>query len=286
MKKVILSLLLVFPFLVMGHWNPVVKTYSLQEAIKKNIIKLEEVVYAGENKLRIKITNPHKRKSVKIHFKTGLQFASRDSSEQDRIILDERTILVKAGETKVPSFANYCTQASNRSPKKGSFFDLKEQADGKLLELAAYLADIDDINYMAQQAVWVVTDDHDLKGLYHANAMTAIKIQKFVAKLTGKPLPKYTIRYKDGRENEVAFTGEAVLICGVHEYRLEKDVLVSCKIFNEAGEMVQEVFKDMEQRAGGNRFSFKLKALDLPKGKYVSKVFIDGEVFQERWVES
>lgn len=263
-----------------------VKTLSLQKAIEQKIIVLSTVKRVAKQSLQLKIQNVHKRKDIKVHFTTGLQFASKDSSEQDQIILQERTLLVKAGKSITPTFVSYCTQSKHRSPATGSLFTLKENADGKLLELASFLSKIRDSEYTTQHAVWTVTNDHDLKGLYHEDLKTAIKIQNFVADLTGKPLPKYTVQYKDGSERQVAFTGEAIVIYGHHEYILKEDAVVTCQIFNEAGEMVQQVFKDMAQRGGKIRFNFQLKALDLPKGKYVSKVLIDGKTFQEEWVEA
>ncbi len=263
-----------------------VKTLSLQDAIDQKIIVLSTVKCPDYQSLQLYLKNVHKRKDIKVHFSTGLQFASRDTSEQDQIILQERTLLVKAGRSISPKFVSYCTQSNYRSPKTESLFDLKENANGKLLELASFLSKIKDSEYTAQHAVWTVTNDHDLKGLHHDDLKTALKIQKFVADLTNKPLPKYTVRYKDGRESQVAFTGEAIVIYGHHEYTLTEDAVVTCQIFNEAGEMVQQVFKDMAQKGGKIRFNFKLKALDLPKGKYVSKVFIDDKTFQEEWIEA
>jgi hypothetical protein len=263
-----------------------VKTLSLQDAIDQKIIVLSTVKCPDYQSLQLYLKNVHKRKDIKVHFSTGLQFASRDTSEQDQIILQERTLLVKAGRSISPKFVSYCTQSNYRSPKTESLFDLKENANGKLLELASFLSKIKDSEYTAQHAVWTVTNDHDLKGLHHDDLKTALKIQKFVADLTNKPLPKYTVRYKDGRESQVAFTGEAIVIYGHHEYTLTEDAVVTCQIFNEAGEMVQQVFKGMAQKGGKIRFNFKLKALDLPKGKYVSKVFIDDKTFQEEWIEA
>ena len=279
-------LLIALPLLLAAAPDGKVKTYTLHDALNKKLVEILQVEYVGEQSLQIKLKNTHPKKDIKVQFETGLQFASRDSSEQDQIILIERILLVKAGKTISPKFVSYCTQASNISPGKGSAFDLKETANGKLLELAQFLSPIKDSEYTAQHAVWAVTDDHDLKGLFHQDAKTAFKIQKFVADLTGKALPKYTVRYKDGSERQVAFTGEAIIIYGHHEYILEEDAKVTCQIFNEAGEMVQEVFNSMDQKRGKVRFNFHLKAMDLPKGKYVSKVLIKGEVFQEEWVEA
>ncbi|WMX17237.1 MULTISPECIES: hypothetical protein [unclassified Aureispira] len=284
--KHLMLLFLVIPSISKAAPDTKIKTFSLQEAIQQKIIVLSSIQSVAYQSLQLRLKNVHQRKDIYVYFPTGLQFASRDSSEQDQIILQERTLLVKAGRTISPTFVSYCTQSNHRSPGKESQFDLKENANGKLLELASFLSTIKDINYTAQHAVWTVTNDHDLKGLHHDDLKTAIKIQKFVADLTGKPLPKYTVRYKDGRERQVAFTGEAIVIYGHHEYILKEDATVTCQIFNEAGEMVQQVFKDMTQKGGKIRFNFKLKALDLPQGKYVSKVFIEGKTIQEQWVEA
>ncbi len=284
--KYLMLLFLVIPSISKAAPDTKIKTFSLQEAIQQKIIVLSSIQSVAYQSLQLRLKNVHQRKDIYVYFPTGLQFASRDSSEQDQIILQERTLLVKAGRTISPTFVSYCTQSNHHSPGKESQFDLKENANGKLLELASFLSTIKDINYTAQHAVWTVTNDHDLKGLHHDDLKTAIKIQKFVADLTGKPLPKYTVRYKDGRERQVAFTGEAIVIYGHHEYILKEDATVTCQIFNEAGEMVQQVFKDMTQKGGKIRFNFKLKALDLPQGKYVSKVFIEGKTIQEQWVEA
>lgn len=266
--------------------NAKTPTFTLQDAIAKKMIVLSQVKRVQKQSLQLTIKNILKHKDIKIYFPTGLQFASKDSSEQDQITLQERLLLVQAGKTIHPSLRSYCTQSNHISPALGSGFSLKPVANGKLLELASFLAKVPDSEYTAQHAIWSITNNHDLKGLYHKDFKTALKIQQFVAKLTGKALPKYTVQYKDGSERQVAFTGESIKIHGHHEYTLEKDVVATCQLFDEAGTMVQEVFKAMPQRKGKIRFNFHLKTMDLPKGKYVSRVFVGGKVFQEEWIEA
>lgn len=286
MKAIKILLLLTIPLLSIAHSDNNIKTYTLQEAISQKIAEVLRIQNIGNSLIQIKIKNTHKKKDFNIHFETGLQLLAKDSSEQDLIILEERTLLVKAGAIISTNLITYCAQAKYKNPNQGSLFELKESADGKLLELVQFLAPIKDVAYIAQQAIWAVTDDHDLKGLFHEDLKTSLKIQQFVANLTGKEAPKYTVRYKDGREGEIAFNTEVILIVGQHEYNLAEDALVTCQIFNEAGEMVQEVFNAMEQKKGKVRFNFQFKALDLPKGKYVSKVIIKGEIVKEEWVEA
>lgn len=263
------------------------KTYSLQDAIDKKLVEITEVLSKeGGTNVKLALKSLNKRQDIRVQVTSGLQFASRDTGEQDIIIIEEKFLLVKAGSAASLLLKGYCTQANNSSPSKGSTFTLKATADGNLLKLAKYLKQNKDADeYLYQHAVWVLTNDHDLKGLHHEDPEKALAMHKFISDLTGKPMPKYTVRYDDGRVGEVAFTGIIVLIVGDFEYDLDKDAKMTCEIFNEAGDMVQSVFKDMPQRQGHSKFQFKLKARDLPKGKYTSKLFKEGELFMEMEVE-
>ena len=193
--------------------------------------------------------------------------------------------MVKAGRKRNARFKGYCTQADLINPRPGSTFDLKIEREGKLHQLADFLKDIEGADEAAQHAVWALTDDHDLKGLHHPELRKAIAIQRYVAQLTGKPMPRYTVRYRPGHDGQAAFTGEVVTIHGIHEYDIPADAHFTCKIYNEAGEEVQVVFDNMLQKKGHARFTFKLEAANLPRGRYVSRVFQGEELFQEIWLD-
>jgi RecB family endonuclease NucS len=81
------------------HPNPKVKTYELQKALDEGLVELLSIEYLGDKQLKIRVKNLHKRKDFKVHFKTGLQFASQDTSLQDQIIVRGRSVLVKAGKS-------------------------------------------------------------------------------------------------------------------------------------------------------------------------------------------
>lgn len=276
-----------FLLLIGASASPAPKVYTLQDALDKKLIEVTEVLSKdGGTKVKLAINNLHKKQDLKIQIPSGVQFASRDTSEQDIIIIEEKFLFVKAKSAASLLLNGYCTQATNRSPSKGSTFSLKPNADGILLKLSEYLYQNKEVDeYLYQHAIWVVTNDHDLKGLHHDDPEKSIAMHKFISDLTGKQMPKYTVRYDDGREGEVAFTGIIVMIYGNFEYDLDKDCAMTCEIYNESGEMVQSVFKDMMQKQGHSKFQFKLKARDLPKGKYTSKLFKSGEIFMEMEVE-
>jgi hypothetical protein len=281
--------LLAFSFLLTSFtFSPSkVKTYELQEALDKGLVELQGIQYAGKGALEIKVKSLSKRKDFRLQFSPGLQFASQDTSAQDQLLIKGGSYLVRAGRTISPAFRTYCTQADHIGVGSGSTFELKSQANGQLLQLAKYLSSNRYLMDEAQHAVWVITDDHSLKGLYMDDKLRAAKLQRFVSELTGKPLPEYTVKYRPVRERQVAFNPEAIFIHGIHKYRLEADARLSCNIYNEQGKIVQKVFENMAQRRGYNKIDFTLKAYDLPSGKYVSRILDEaGEVIQEIWVEA
>ncbi len=269
----------------MNHPGPI-PTYDLDEAIAEGRIELGEISYAGERKIKLKLVNTHRRKEIKVRIPSGLRLVSEDSTLQDQIIIRDKTLLVKAGSAAFARCVSYCTQAELVSPSAGSLYRYAGQAGGDLQKLSEFLAGFREIEYAVQQAVWVVTNDHDLKGIHHGDRKKALTIQRFVADLTGKPLPKYTVRYRESRPGESAFNAEVVTIFGAHEYALESDGLFTCKIYDEAGKEVQVVFENQLHRKGHNRFNFKLETRLLPKGKYVSRLYRYGTLFEEVWMES
>lgn len=269
-----------------NHPEPKTPTYELQEALDQGLIRLSEISYVGQRSMRLELENIHGRKDLNILIEPGLQFTAVDTSEQDQILLEGRTIMVKAGSKRSALFSSYCTQADRLSPGAESQFKLNHYAEGKLMDLARFLNRIPDIDYTAQHAIWVLTNDHDLKGLHHDDADKAAAIQDYVANLSGKPRPSYTVRYRDSGTRQRAFTPEVLSIYGVHEYNLDAEGVFSCRVYSESGTVVKEVFKDMRQERGHIRFTFQLQTTRLPKGKYVSRVFRGDQIFQEIWLES
>lgn len=260
-------------------------TYTLQEALDKELIELKSIAYTEDSRLAIGLKNPHKRKDIRITFPVGLHFASQDTSEQDQVIMRERNFIVRASRSLTARLPSYCTQASNRSPRKNSLFTLKQAPLPKAEALGTYLKRYRDEDYLTQHSVWVLTDNHDLRGLHHPDPRERLAILKFMSELTGKPIPGYTVRYRMPRAGQVAFNAEAISLHGEHRYDVQAEGRYTTNIYNEEGELVQKGFQEMLQRPGRVRFEFTLEARDLPKGKYVSRVYRGEELVHEVWME-
>jgi hypothetical protein len=232
------------------------------------------------------LSNTTRRKEFRVRIEAGTQFQAQDSSLQDQVLARTQTRFLKPGKTATYQIPAYCTESDDISPDWGSTFVLKTEQWEPLQQLMDQLKTKHYEESAVQHAVWTLTNHHDLRGLYQSDPRLRLELLTLMSERTGQPIPTFTVRYPASQPGQPAFLEEPLSIHTDHHYELKENAKVSCRIYNEAGEVVQEVFEGMQQRKGFNRIEVTLDARDLPKGKYVTRLFVNGEFLQEIWVEA
>lgn len=278
-----MTVLLTFLFLFSSGKVPV---YSLSEALEKEIVELQQVQMNEDNELEITILNTTKRQEFRVQIEAGTQLFAHDSTLQDQVLAKNMIRYLKPGKTATYPIRSYCTEAHDRGAGNGDVFGLKAEQDVALRNLMQYLNKYNYEEEAVQGAVWVITDKHRLRGLHQADPERRAQLLRYMAELSGQPLPGYTVRYPMPQPGQPAFLDQPISIHSEHEYELTEDAEVSCRIYNTAGEEVQKVFEGMQQRRGFNRIEVTLEARDLPKGKYFTRIFANGQLLQEIQVET
>ncbi len=174
-----------------------------------------------------------------------------------------------------------CCQADNSSPDSGSVFSIGKMADTNLVKLAQFI----DLNKwykqsVAQSGVWVVSDNNPIEDI-GGNDPLSKKLQQFICKLTGKPLPKYKIDYGNSNGGAV-YSGVPAKISGIFEYQLISNGLVTFGIYDSAGNVVEMFFTDMPRNKGDYIFKYEFKASNLSKGNYFARLRFDGQIKKEQ----
>lgn len=275
---------LIFTLLLLPF--PKVQVYQFSEALEAKIIEVEAIEMTSESQLLIRLNNVTRHKEFRVKVAAGTQFQAQDSTLQDQVLARSQTRYLKPGKTGTYQLPAYCTESGDISPALGSTFVQKKEQWPPLQQLMDRLQHKNYEAAAVQHAVWVLTDHHDLRGLYQSDPRLRIELLTLMSEQTGRPVPAYTVRYPGSQPGQPAFLDEPISIHTDHQYELRESAKVSCRIYNEAGDLVQEVFEDMQQRAGFNRIEVTLDARDLPKGKYLTRLFVNGNVLQEIWVEA
>ena len=256
-------------------------TISIGDAAKKGLVKLWVKGKGGctGDVISIKIKNL-KDEVVKLTVEAGRRLDSQDSVQQDILINKAEIFTLLPKQESSFDISGMCCQAHNSSPRKEEIFSIGKMADSNLIKLACFIDrnkwwD----NYVAQSAIWIISDNERMENI-GGNDSVSKKLQVFVSKLTGKPIPIYKIDYET--DTSVAFSGKAGKISGTFEYDIYDYGLVAFGIYDAQGHVVKMFFNGVPKNAGHHTCTYEFQTSYLPPGNYYARLRLDGQVKKEQ----
>ncbi|MGZ4060710.1 MAG: hypothetical protein ACXVPU_16880 [Bacteroidia bacterium] len=260
-------------------------SFSIEEAAKKGMIKLSikgKGGYTGDV-IAMKIQNLT-NKIIDLKLEAGRRLDSKKENEQDILVTQPQEFVLNANQNKTINIFGMCCQAHNSAPQPKSDYSVGKLADSNLIKLATF---IDKnkyyTNYSAQQSVWVLSDNNSIASICSGDKETVTSLRKFVSKLTGKIIPPYDITYKEGIDGSAM--GRAIKIEGVFEYSLPMSCHSTMGIYDEAGRLIQMIFKDLQSDRGEYKLFYTFRTKDIPPGTYYARVDADGMLQKQIKIE-
>jgi hypothetical protein len=259
------------------------KSISIEDAIKKKLVSASIKGKGGHtgDVIRIKLKNLLNR-TVSIDVEAGRRLDSEKQNLQDILVNRAAVLTLLPNQTKTFTISGMCCQAHNSGPDSSAVFSVGKMADTNLVRLARF---IDENKWYgdgtAQRAVWIVSDNNAMEGI-GGNDTISKRLQLFVSKLTGKPIPEYKIEYAGAQDCGAVFSGIAAKIKGDFEYEIYSNGLVTFGIYDSRGQVVQMFFTDKPRSKGSYVFSYEFNTSNLPKGEYFARFRFDGQVKKEK----
>jgi hypothetical protein len=258
---------------------------SIEEAAKKGLVKL---IIKGKggftgDVIEMKITN---NTTVPLHLNVnpGLRLDSKDETQQDILVTKEQEIYLAAKQQRSFNIFGMCCQAHNSAPVKNSVYMIGRSADSNLVKLASF---IDKNNYSsshtAQQAVWVVSDNNSIASIVDGTNEEINKLRKYVSDITGRPIPKYNVYYKQQDNSDIGGTVNKVE--GVLDYSLNINNYVTIGIYDSSGKLIQLLFQQRPHESGDYKLYYTFKTHNLPGGTYYARMSMDGAIMKEEKIE-
>lgn len=258
---------------------------SVEDAAKKGMVKLSiksKGGYTG-NVIEMKIQNLTSKK-LDLRLEAGRKLDSKHQDEQDILVTQEQEIFVNANQSKNVNVFGMCCQAHNAAPGEKHEYTVGHLADSNLVKMAMF---IDKNKYYtthsAQESVWVVSDNNSIGSINDDDKEVKNMLRTFVSKLTGKPIPLYDVTYQGG--NDGSAMGRAVKIEGVFDYSLPMTCHSTMGIYNERGDLVQLIFKDLQSDRGEYKHYYTFRTKNLPQGTYYARVEADGMLQKQMKIE-
>lgn len=244
---------------------------SLSQALAEGLVSLQAEGlggHAGEC-LQATVTNIGKR-PLRVVLGPGMVFQSQDTTLQDLLVVDNEEYLLAANQKRSFKLVGYCCEMHRSGPGTGAVFQLVNQSNDKLSQVASYLyKNYLDKNPMAQQAVWSVSDNADLSAVWdRAQPEKSKKLIEFLAQLTGRPVPWYRSEYAKAVPGPQMAKRPMMMIEADWEFTLPENDSLTLAVFNAEGQQMDVLMTNKLYSSGIYTFTFSYKTNRLPKGVY------------------
>lgn len=165
---------------------------NLREAINKQLIRAELVSTGGLASLCINITIWNKtKKPISIELAAGEYLTPEDPAQQQLLVAKTVELVATTNEKPVTaSVFAFCSQLHQSSPRRGTIFSNKKTAPKQIFDLAKLIETSNYLSYAAQEAVWCLTDDADIRWIMSNNSQEENELRAYVAAIKGIDLTK------------------------------------------------------------------------------------------------
>jgi hypothetical protein len=256
----------IFCLLVLALPLSAQKTYTLQDALKQELIAVRVVAEGGHSGQSLTLlVDKLCKKSIEVLIPAGQAFDPELTDVQTLVNVHEEILVLDTDKKKKRIFA-LCAEASDRSPSSDVAFAVGVQITGPLAEIVRFI----NKNKLhthpeAQYAVWVATNQYEVASIHHRALLEA------TCKALNLAVPDYRIFQASGEATpgQVALQYIPTRIEGRFEFKAETDQTLNVFLVNEAGERVRTLIPDRPYKAGSkHKFSYTFETSKLAFGKY------------------
>ncbi len=284
MKNILL--ILVFAYAFPNYANNTTdwkKEYiSIEKEITEGVVAAKFISiggYSGEC-VMVDISNLS-NKEQKILLEAGDKLLCKNEEMQNIFISQTQYIVLAPKATKRNKIIGFCCASSKSAPSNSVMFNYLNNENLKELKLANFL-DLHpnlDINAV-QHAVWVVCNDANIDGIYAEDPSSILELKKLVSSITGKEIPWYTKKYNIDSTGRLLETSSKLI--AIMNFNLNKEASITVQICNDKDDVLKIPMQEKLLQRGYYDYQFTWETNRLPKGKYIARVFSDGQMIQEK----
>ncbi len=273
-----------FITICLSHQVSLGNPMKLSEIQKKNFLNL--TIHGNSNSTHYlepiiaELSNTGKE-IVTIRIETGDMFIPEDSTKQNIVATENREIVLQPMEKKSVLIKGMCTEQHDGSGNNETVYHVATRSGENLKKLTAYIADKHYQTSSAQYAVWSLMDNTELSTIYSSDTTEENDLRKFMASITGKPIP---IKSKDYRQNYYGPIHESV--GGNFEFSFSKPKDVQIAMFDKNGILVRELYNEKKVVPGNHTLNFEFDSSVYTDDIYLFKLIAENRVMIEQELDA
>lgn len=226
------------------------------------------------------------RQTLALQVDPALIFTPEDTTYQDLVIAGNVSTTIAPGASGRVLLQSYCAKSYARAPSTGLAFRFSHKGDSTMIKLLHFIG-VHAVNKeVAQHAIWVLTNGHELGAVYDpAQDEASRRMIAFMAALLGQQLPDYyKLYYIDTAPGRPVFRRRALKIFADFRWTLEQPCQLTLAVYDSTGRIVDKMFEHKDFKRGRYELTAKFESADVAAGNYYIRLLGDGRVLEEKKV--
>ncbi|MBK8341185.1 MAG: hypothetical protein IPK99_14845 [Flavobacteriales bacterium] len=160
----------------------------------------------------------------------------------------------------------FCCESLGTGPEQGEAYRTGHQASKKLTEAAMAIARGDYPDDLAQSAIWVLSNAHDIASMGALDSTAADTLRYAVSRISGQPAPLHTLRYADDQER--VCSGRPASIARTIQLSVGVSTILNAVVVDRSGKIVAVLHDHTLLEPGAHSVPLDVQVLDWPTGSY------------------
>lgn len=212
----------------------------------------------------------------------GYKLEPADTSFQTMMVTQSLFVNLAPKQKKNYRIYAMCTEASQAGPNPKMAFKLGHRTYGHLLEMAELLHRKKYQGNAAQDAVWCLTDNHDISSIYSMDTAMMFDLRRQVAKAKGMLMSKvYEIEKSENSGRSAPTFRTTTTYSGSFTYNVSRSCKILIALFDEQDKMKKVYVNNENQREGKYTYNYQISSDDTQNQKHYLRVFRDGKMEDE-----
>lgn len=287
--RIILLLPIFCLFINTTFCHAATEKWTLKSALENHLIDVRAssngAIYFQKS-LRLELTNKTNR-NIQLAVDPALIFRPADTTFQNLVVTGEVFVVLSAHGRSNIDLQTFCGKNYAHAPGADISYKFHQQGDSVMIKVVQFINKNRLYNNLGQNAIWALTNDHNLYGIYdETNPLVSKNLVTYMARLTGWPVPDYFNRYQmNTTPGAPAMSPRVLKIFSLFEWKLQESKMLSLGIYNAAGVLIQPVIEETAFSKGGYKLTVTFEAENIAAGNYYIRLMDGNTVMKEQSVK-
>lgn len=222
------------------------------------------------------------RKKITVTIPAGTMFKPSDDGMQNILVTQEQMLVLEPGKKTKATVRGYCCEASDHAPAQDIGFALSENKDPKMAKLFAFLKGKKIDDGLQQEAVWCISNNHEVSNVYSEDAQQAKPLREELCRITGQKDTWYNTPRQHTVDADGNISHVTTEVKGLIKFKALKAAKVHNEIHDATGKLVLKNPNEFSVRPGNIEYEFGIRVKGWQKGTYYVEVYENTTVIHKQ----